>query len=99
MVTGGAGFIGTNFVHYWLREHPADFLVVLDALTYAGNLAHLETVKARANFRFVHGNICSPWISLRTANLPIGSNPRSSSPNGCRIYAMRRVPRRCSAST
>ena len=37
LVTGGAGFIGSNFVHYWLREHPGDRLVVLDALTYAGN--------------------------------------------------------------
>ena len=58
LVTGGAGFIGTNFVHYWLREHPTDFLVVLDALTYAGNLANLEPVKAHKNFFFVHGNIC-----------------------------------------
>ena len=58
LVTGGAGFIGTNFVHYWLREHPADFLVVLDALTYAGNLENLDPVKALANFRFVHGDIC-----------------------------------------
>jgi dTDP-glucose 4,6-dehydratase len=58
LVTGGAGFIGTNFVHYWLREHPADFVVVLDALTYAGNLANLDPVSELANFRFVHGNIC-----------------------------------------
>ncbi len=41
LVTGGAGFIGGNFVHYWLREHPDDRVVVLDALTYAGNLATL----------------------------------------------------------
>jgi dTDP-glucose 4,6-dehydratase len=59
LVTGGAGFIGTNFVHYWLREHPADLVVVFDALTYAGNLANLEPVKAHKNFRFVHGNICN----------------------------------------
>src|SRR5450432_2620443 len=58
LVTGGAGFIGTNFVHYWLREHPADLVVVLDALTYAGNLANLDPVKAHKNFSFVHGNIC-----------------------------------------
>ena len=42
LVTGGAGFIGGNFVHYWLRKHPQDRLVVLDALTYAGNLATLK---------------------------------------------------------
>ncbi len=58
LVTGGAGFIGTNFVHYWLREHPADRVVVLDALTYAGNRANLAPVEGEKNFRFVHGNIC-----------------------------------------
>ena len=58
LVTGGAGFIGTNFVHYWLKEHPDDVVVVLDALTYAGNLANLDAVREHKNFRFVHGNIC-----------------------------------------
>ena len=58
LVTGGAGFIGANFVHYWLEEHPGERLVVLDALTYAGNLANLEPVKSRPELRFVHGNIC-----------------------------------------
>jgi dTDP-glucose 4,6-dehydratase len=58
LVTGGAGFIGVNFVHYWLRAHPGDRVVVLDALTYAGNLASLETARSRPEFRFVHGNIC-----------------------------------------
>jgi dTDP-glucose 4,6-dehydratase len=42
MVTGGAGFIGSNFVHHWLREHPGDRVVVLDALTYAGSRANLD---------------------------------------------------------
>jgi dTDP-glucose 4,6-dehydratase len=58
LVTGGAGFIGANFVHFWLARHPGDRLVVLDALTYAGNLANLEAVKDHPEFRFVHGNIC-----------------------------------------
>jgi dTDP-glucose 4,6-dehydratase len=58
MVTGGAGFIGSNFVHYWLNQHPKDRVVVLDALTYAGNLANLDSVKSSPNLRFVHGNIC-----------------------------------------
>lgn len=58
LVTGGAGFIGANFVHYWLRAHPADRVVVLDALTYAGNLRNLEAIHERNTFRFVHGNIC-----------------------------------------
>ena len=42
LVTGGAGFIGANFVHYWLQHYPDNRIVVLDALTYAGNLTSLE---------------------------------------------------------
>lgn len=57
LVTGGAGFIGCNFAHYWLRQHPQDLVIVLDALTYAGNLANLDLVKDNPNFRFVHGDI------------------------------------------
>jgi dTDP-glucose 4,6-dehydratase len=57
LVTGGAGFIGSNFVHYWLQQHPGERLVVLDALTYAGNLANLASVRARQELRFVRGNI------------------------------------------
>jgi dTDP-glucose 4,6-dehydratase len=58
LVTGGAGFIGANFVHYWMAKYSADKVVVLDALTYAGNIANLDSVKDDANFTFVHGNIC-----------------------------------------
>jgi len=58
LVTGGAGFIGANFVHVWLARHPGDRLVVLDALTYAGNPANLDAVRDQPGFRFVHGNIC-----------------------------------------
>ena len=57
LVTGGAGFIGGNFVHYWCREHPDDELVVLDALTYAGNRATLQTLIDAGNITFVHGDI------------------------------------------
>jgi dTDP-glucose 4,6-dehydratase len=57
LVTGGAGFIGSNFVHYWLREHPSDRVVVLDALTYAGNLANLQPVSNNPQYRFVRGDI------------------------------------------
>lgn len=59
LVTGGAGFIGANFVHYWLARHPQDTLVVLDALTYAGNRASLAGLDDNPNFSFVHGNICN----------------------------------------
>lgn len=58
LVTGGAGFIGANFVHYWLEHYANDKVVVLDALTYAGNLANLASVQNNANFVFVHGDIC-----------------------------------------
>lgn len=58
LVTGGAGFIGTNFVHHWLAKYPDDRVVVLDALTYAGDIENLAQVRGNPNFRFVHGNIC-----------------------------------------
>jgi dTDP-glucose 4,6-dehydratase len=57
LVTGGAGFIGANFVHHWLIRYPEDRMVVLDALTYAGNLANLAPAMGHPGFRFVHGNI------------------------------------------
>ena len=57
LVTGGAGFIGSNFVHYWVNQHPNDQVVVLDALTYAGNLANLAGVIDRKAFTFVRGDI------------------------------------------
>ena len=57
LVTGAAGFIGSNFVHYWLEKHPNERVIVLDALTYAGNRANLAAVENNPNFRFVHGDI------------------------------------------
>jgi len=57
LVTGGAGFIGANFVYYWLKNYPQSRVVVLDALTYAGNFESLKPVEASPNFRFVHGDI------------------------------------------
>ncbi len=69
LVTGGAGFIGANFVHFWLDRHPGDCVVVLDALTYAGNLASLEPARSRPGFTFVHGDIGTPELAeqlLRT---------------------------------
>jgi dTDP-glucose 4,6-dehydratase len=57
LVTGGAGFIGANFVHYWLNAHPDSRVVVLDALTYAGNRDNLAALENLPSFRFVHGDI------------------------------------------
>lgn len=58
LVTGGAGFIGSNFIFYWLKHHPEDRVVCLDKLTYAGNLATLAPVMDHPKFRFVRGDIC-----------------------------------------
>ena len=57
IVTGGAGFIGSNFIYFELKNHPEDRIVCLDALTYAGNLATLEPAMKNSNFRFVKGDI------------------------------------------
>ena len=58
IVTGGAGFIGSNFVFYWLRQHPEDRVVCVDCLTYAGNLSTLSPVLEQPNFAFYKTNIC-----------------------------------------
>ncbi|HMQ02103.1 MAG TPA: dTDP-glucose 4,6-dehydratase, partial [Candidatus Doudnabacteria bacterium] len=55
LITGGAGFIGGNFVHYWLQQHPTDQITILDKLTYAGNLATLALVRDRITF--IEGDI------------------------------------------
>lgn len=57
IVTGGAGFIGANFVYYELRTHPEDRIVCYDVLTYAGNIATLDEAKRSPNFTFVRGDI------------------------------------------
>ncbi len=58
LVTGGAGFIGSCFVRYMLKQHPDYKIINLDALTYCGNLENLDDVKDNPNYRFVHGSIC-----------------------------------------
>lgn len=57
LVTGGAGFIGANFVHYWAKQYPQDRIVVLDALTYAGNPASLQSLSGNEQYRFVKADI------------------------------------------
>ena len=57
LVTGGAGFIGSNFIHYMLEKHPDDNLVNLDLLTYAGNIHNLDDIKDNPHYHFVKGNI------------------------------------------
>lgn len=57
LVTGGAGFIGGNFVHYMVEKYPQDTIVNLDLLTYAGNLETCKSVEGKKNYRFVKGDI------------------------------------------
>jgi len=58
LVTGGAGFIGSNFIHYWLKNYPNDQIINLDKLTYAGNLDNLADLKDNPNYTFAQGDIC-----------------------------------------
>ncbi len=72
LVTGGAGFIGANFVHHWLESRDETRVLVLDALTYAGNLANLEPVLTDPRLEFVHGDITTAGLAadlLRTHQL------------------------------
>ena len=59
LVTGCAGFIGSNFIPYFLEKYPDYFIINLDLLTYAGELANLSDVKADANYKFIKGDICN----------------------------------------
>jgi len=73
LITGGAGFIGANFVHYWLAAHPADRVTVLDALTYAGNRASLNGADDE-RLHFVHGDIRDERLVgslLRDRRIPV----------------------------
>ena len=58
LITGGAGFIGSNFIHYVMREHPDYSIINLDKLTYAGNLENLKDIESEPNYRFIKGDIC-----------------------------------------
>jgi dTDP-glucose 4,6-dehydratase len=59
LVTGGAGFIGSNFILYWLKKYPQDKILNLDKLTYAGNLENLKSIENNSNYAFVKGDICN----------------------------------------
>jgi len=62
LVTGGAGFIGSNFILYWLKKYSQDKIINLDKLTYAGNLENLKTVEKNPNYEFVQGDICNSQL-------------------------------------
>lgn len=58
LVTGGAGFIGSNFIRYWIQKYPNDSIVNFDKLTYAGNLENLKDIEHNQNYSFIKGDIC-----------------------------------------
>lgn len=60
LVTGGAGFIGSNFILYWMKTHPDDHVINFDKLTYAGNLENLKSIEKNPNYSFIRGDICDP---------------------------------------
>lgn len=59
LVTGGAGFIGSNLILYWMKNHPSDSIVNLDKLTYAGNLENLKEIEGSSHYQFIQGDICN----------------------------------------
>ena len=62
IITGGAGFIGSNFIFYEMERHPEDRIICLDKLTYAGNIKTLQSALGKANFRFVPlQDFSKPW--------------------------------------
>lgn len=64
LVTGGAGFIGSYFIKYWMDKYPEDNITNLDKLTYAGNLENLKEVKNNPNYKFIQGDICDKELVM-----------------------------------
>ncbi len=64
LVTGGAGFIGSYFIKYWLSKYPNDSITNLDKLTYCGNLENLKEVENNPNYKFVKGDICDKELVM-----------------------------------
>ena len=62
LVTGGARFIGSNFIRYWLEKHPSDQIINLDKLTYAGHIESTKDFSENPNYKFVKGDICDPKV-------------------------------------
>ena len=58
-VTGGAGFIGSNFILHWMKKYPTDSIINFDKLTYAGNLENLKEIEKNPNYEFIQGDICN----------------------------------------
>lgn len=65
-ITGGAGFIGSNFILYWIKKYPNDHVVNFDKLTYAGNLENLKEVEKNPNYTFIRGDICDQDLVVKS---------------------------------
>jgi dTDP-glucose 4,6-dehydratase len=68
LITGGAGFIGSNFILYWLGKYPQDTIINFDKLTYAGNLENLASIEKNPNYIFIQGDICDKQAVLTALN-------------------------------
>jgi dTDP-glucose 4,6-dehydratase len=68
LVTGGAGFIGANFILYWMDNHPEDYVVNVDKLTYAGNLENLSSISHNPHYTFVRADICDQKVMESALN-------------------------------
>ncbi|CAM2826475.1 dTDP-glucose 4,6-dehydratase [Helicobacter burdigaliensis] len=68
LITGGAGFIGSNFIEFYLQKHPNDKIVNLDLLTYAGNLGNLKDASSNKNYTFYQGDICDAKLVEKIIN-------------------------------
>ena len=64
LVTGGAGFIGSNYIHYLFEKYSDIQVINLDKLTYAGNLENLREIENRPDYQFVEGDICDEKITV-----------------------------------
>lgn len=65
LITGGCGFIGSNYIKYWLNKYPKDKIINLDKLTYAGNLNNLKDIESNPNYEFVQGDICDKDLVMK----------------------------------
>ena len=73
LVTGGAGFIGSNYIHYMFKKYDKDIRIInVDLLTYAGNLENLKDIEGRDNYTFIKADICDKKAIEKIADFAIG---------------------------
>ena len=96
LVTGGAGFIGSNFIRYWIARHPEDRVVNLDALTYAGNPENLTDIEAAPGYRFEHGDITDAVCVAGVFSDEAGAAGYQQSAHVCSSFSiLLRLSRQC----